>query len=104
MAVIINDSNFDELVLGAELPVVVDFYTEWCGPCRAISPFIDQLATEHETKLLFFKVDVEKCPTISERYGIMSVPTFLFIKNGEVITSQVGTVKPTLIEKINLLL
>ena len=104
MAVIINDSNFEELVLKSELPVMVDVYTEWCGPCRAISPFIEQMVKDYEGKALIFKVDAEKSPNVAEKYGIISVPTFLFIKNGDLVDKQTGITKATLIEKLNALL
>jgi len=104
MEVLISDSNFEELVLKAELPVMLDVYTEWCGPCRAIAPFIEQMAKEYEGKALIFKVDAEKCPNVAEKYGIISVPTFLFFKGGELVDKQTGISKPALTEKLNALL
>ena len=104
MEVLISDSNFEELVLKAELPVMIDVYTEWCGPCRAIAPFIEQMANEYEGKALIYKVDAEKCPNVAEKYGIISVPTFLFIKNGELVDKQTGVNKPVLINMLNALL
>jgi len=104
MADIISDSNFEELVLKAELPVMLDVYTEWCGPCRAIAPFIESLAKDYEGKAFIFKVDAEKCPNIAEKYGIISVPTFLFLKGGELVDKQTGVAKAALIEKLNALL
>ena len=104
MAIIISDSNFEELVLKSELPVMVDVYTEWCGPCCAIAPYIEQMANEYEGKALICKVDAEKCPNVAEKYSITTVPTFLFIKGGELVDKQVGVVKAALTEKLNALL
>ena len=104
MSVIISDSNFEELVLKSELPVMLDVYTEWCGPCRAIAPYIEQMATDYEGKAHIFKVDAEKCPEVAEKYGINTVPTFLFIKGGELVDKQVGAVKAALTQKLNALL
>jgi len=104
MAIIISDSNFEELVLKSELPVMVDVYTEWCGPCRAIAPFIEQMANEYEGKAIICKLDAEKCPDISEKYRITTVPTFLFFKGGELADKQTGVVKTALTEKLNALL
>lgn len=104
MAVIISDSNFEEIVLKSELPVMLDVYTEWCGPCRAIAPFIDQMVSDYEGKALICKVDAEKCPDVATRYAITSVPTFLFFKNGELVDKQTGAVKTALTGKLNALL
>ena len=104
MAVIISDSNFEELVLKSELPVMLDVYTEWCGPCRAIAPYIEQMAKDYEGKALICKVDAEKCPDVATKYGITSVPTFLFIKGGELVDKQAGAVKAAITEKLNALL
>jgi thioredoxin 1 len=104
MALIINDSNFDNLVLSSELPVMVDVYTEWCGPCKAISPFIEQMATEYENKALIGKMDAEKSPENATKYGIVSVPTFLFFKGGKLADKQTGAQKTALTEKLNALL
>jgi len=104
MSVIISDSNFEDLVLKSELPVMLDVYTEWCGPCRAIAPYIEQMAIEYEGRAFIFKVDAEKCPEVAEKYAITTVPTFLFIKGGELVDRQAGAVKAALTQKLNALL
>jgi len=105
MAVIVNDSNFDEIVVKSEQPVMIDFWAEWCGPCRAIAPFVEQLATEYEGKAVVGKVDIEKSPDIANRFGIRNIPTLLFFKGGELVDKQVGmTTKVTLANKLSALL
>ena len=105
MAIAVNDTNFEELVVKSDKPVLVDFWAEWCGPCRMIGPIVDELSTEFEGKALMVKVDVDECPEISAKYGIRNIPTILFIKNGEVVDKQVGAVpKSTLVNKLNAIL
>jgi thioredoxin 1 len=90
MAQTFTDTNFTQEVLGSALPAVVDFWAAWCGPCRAIAPFIDEIAAEYEGKVLVGKVDVDSCPDIVAKYGIRNIPTVLFIKNGEIVDKVVG--------------
>jgi len=102
MAVEFTDSNFEELALKSEKPVLVDFWAEWCGPCRMVGPVVEELATEYEGKAVIGKVNVDHNPEISSKYGIRSIPTILFIKGGEVVDKQVGAVsKEVLSEKID---
>lgn len=89
MEVKITNDNFAEYKNGA-LPLVLDFWATWCGPCRMIAPVLGQLAEEYEGKLVLGKCDVEECEDIAMEYGIRNVPTVLFIKNGEVVDKFVG--------------
>jgi thioredoxin 1 len=105
MALEITDSNFDELVLKSDKPVVVDFWAEWCGPCRMIGPLINEMSKEYEGKALIGKVNVDQNANVSAQFGVRSIPTVLFIKNGEVVDKSVGAVpKSTLESKLEALL
>lgn len=90
MAKEFNDSNFQTEVLDSDKLTVVDFWAEWCGPCRAIGPVIDELSKEYEGKVNIGKVNVDVNPQVSTNYGITSIPAILFIKNGEVVDKLVG--------------
>ncbi len=100
MAFQFTDNNFQEAALAGGVSVV-DFWAEWCGPCRLIGPIIDDLSKEYEGKATIGKVNVDENPEISTKYGIRSIPTILIIKNGEVVDKQVGvTTKANLEAKI----
>jgi len=105
MAIEINESNFDELVVKSGKPVVLDFWAVWCGPCRMIAPLIDEMYHEYGDKAIIGKVDVDNNNEISVKYGIRNIPTILFIKNGEVVDKVVGAVpKSTLTAKLDSIL
>ncbi|MDR2956065.1 MAG: thioredoxin [Prevotella sp.] len=104
MALEITDSTFED-VLNSGKPLVIDFWAEWCGPCKMVGPIVEQLATEYEGKVTIGKVDVDNNDEITSKYGIRNIPTILFIKDGKVVDKQVGaTQKAALAEKIENLL
>ena len=102
MAFEFTDTNFQEKALDNNGVSVVDFWAEWCGPCRMIAPIIEELSTEYDGKALIGKVDVDANPEVSMKFGIRSIPTLLVLKNGEVVDKHVGTIsKQALMEKID---
>jgi thioredoxin 1 len=86
----VTDSLWENVVLQSELPVLVDFWAEWCAPCRAMGPFVDKLAQELDGKLKVVKINTQDNPEVPARYGITAIPTFLVIKGGEVVKQIVG--------------
>ena len=92
MAEHVTDSNFEEIVLKAEKPVLVDFGATWCGPCKALAPVVEQIAEEYAGRAVVAKADVDECPEASAQFRIRNVPTVLFFKNGEVVDKSVGAV------------
>ena len=102
MAITITDANFDELVLKSDKPVLIDFWAEWCGPCRMVGPIVEEIAKDFEGKAVVGKVDVDSNPNISMNYGIRNIPTILFFKGGQIVDKQVGAVpKNILANKLN---
>lgn len=100
MAVEVNEANFDELVAGSKL-VMIDFGAQWCGPCKALTPVVEQLAEEYSGKAVVGTCDVEECNSIAVKYSIRNVPTILYFKNGELVDKQVGAIsKAALTEQI----
>jgi thioredoxin 1 len=105
MAIEINDNNFEEVVLQSDKPVLVDFWAEWCGPCRMISPLVSELSEDYNGRAVITKMDVDNNPGTAAKYGIRNIPTILFFKNGDVADKQVGAVpKSILASKIDALL
>ena len=101
MAFQLTDANYKENVLDKKGVAVVDFWAEWCGPCRMVGPVIDELATEYDGKALIAKVDVDENSELSAQYGVRSIPTILILKDGEIVDKHVGvTTKAALAEKI----
>ena len=104
MTLQITDANLEE-VLQTDKLVVIDFYADWCGPCKVVGPIIDEVSKEYKDKVVIGKVDVDNNDEAATKYNIRNIPTILFIKNGEIIDKVVGiTSKKPLVEKINQLL
>ena len=99
-----NSSNFEELVMKSDKPVIVDFWAEWCGPCRALGPVLDEIAQEVESKVKIIKVNVDEAPDLASRFGVRGIPTIIFFKNGEVKSTLMGNQpKAEIIKQINII-
>ncbi len=100
-----TDANFDEVVLGASVPVIVDMWAEWCGPCKMIEPYLDDISNEYGEKVLIARVDVDASPGVAIRYGARSIPMLLFVKDGKVVDQVIGAVpKKQVVKKLNAIL
>jgi thioredoxin 1 len=99
MAVTITDANFEELVKNSDKPVLVDFWAEWCGPCKMIGPLVEELAGEYEGRAVVGKVNVDENPNISMEFGIRSIPTLLVFKGGQIVDRHVGTAPKDVLAK-----
>ncbi|MFT5859096.1 MAG: thioredoxin 1 [Flavobacteriaceae bacterium] len=105
MALEITDANFEELVINSKVPVVVDFWAEWCGPCRMLTPIIEKMSGDYEGKAVIGKVNVDENPGVSAKFGVRNIPTVLFVNNGEVADKSVGAVpEAALVSKLEVLL
>lgn len=105
MSLELTDANFEEVIKRADKPVIVDFWAEWCGPCRIVKPIISEIADEYKDRAIVGEVDVDSNPEVSARYGIRNIPTVLFFKDGEVADKQVGAVaKNNFVRKLEALL
>lgn len=96
----ITDANFNEVVIKSEIPVLLDFYADWCGPCKILGPIIDELAEEYEGKALVAKVNTENNPLLSQHFKIKSIPTILFIDKGDLVERYQGLLPKPNLEKI----
>ena len=105
MALEITSANFEETVLKSDKPVLVDFWAEWCGPCRMVGPIVDELHADYEGKAIVGKVNVDDQQEIAAEFGIRNIPTILFFKNGEIVDKNVGVApKADLAKKIDALI
>ncbi len=104
-AVAVTTADFDQEVLKSSVPVLIDFWAVWCGPCKMIAPHVDALAAEYDGKVKVFKVNVDEEPDIAGKYGIMSIPTLMFFNEGKLVDQIVGAVpKSTIASKLEGLL
>jgi thioredoxin 1 len=94
----LNDTNFDEAING-DKPVLVDFWAEWCGPCKMIGPVVEELAGDYEGKAVIAKLNVDENPQVTARFGVRSIPTLLVFKNGQVVDKQVGAVPKSVLSQ-----
>lgn len=90
MELMLTDSNFETELAKATLPVLVDFYADWCGPCKMLSPIIEDITNEYKGKLIVGKVDVDQSPKTAQKFNIMSIPTLIIFKNGKIVKQMVG--------------
>ena len=105
MTVDVTDSTFDSVVLQSDKPVIVDFWAEWCGPCRVIGPLVKEISEEFGDRVVVTKVDVDSNPAVTEKFGIRNIPTVLYFKKGQVVDKAVGAVpKSHLVGKLQPLL
>jgi thioredoxin 1 len=105
MTIEVTDANFEEVVLQSDKPVLVDFWAEWCGPCRMIGPLVSELADDYKDRAVITKMDVDSNPGTAAKFGIRNIPTILFFKGGDIADKQVGAVPKTILAaKIDALL
>ena len=95
----VKDTSFQKQVLDSDTPVLCDFWAEWCGPCKQISPILSELAEEYKEKILIAKVNIDENPEVPSNYGIMSIPTLILFKNGKSVSSQIGLVEKSSLTK-----
>ncbi|MDA0718185.1 MAG: thioredoxin [Cyanobacteria bacterium] len=94
-AAAVTDASFEQDVLKSDLPVLIDFWAPWCGPCRMVAPIVDEIATEFEGKIKVFKLNTDENPNVASQYGIRSIPTLMIFKGGQKVDTVVGAVPKT---------
>lgn len=100
MALEITDANFEELVMQADKPVIIDFWAEWCGPCRMVGPIVEKIGEDYKDKVVVGKLDVDSNPDVTAKFRVRNIPTILFFKNGELVDKQVGAVPENVLTSI----
>lgn len=96
----ITTGNFDNLVTANPMPVLVDFWASWCMPCRMIAPVVDEIASDYQGRLTVGKINIDECPSLAEKYGVMSIPTLLLFKNGQPAEKIVGVQPKAILEQL----
>jgi len=96
--IILSESNWEEEVIKSNIPVIVDFWAEWCMPCRMISPIVEKISNEYEDRVKVGKLNVDENPSVASQYGIRGIPTVLFFKNGDIVDQVVGVVPKRILE------